>query len=109
MAELAPWTPRSCGHRMVLFSGLALLENVSGMRLEEKLRLGANVGVTEMVRANMTNRDVMKATLGVRQVQISGSTPNSPLISNRRRYHLLGMSNIRRPTPKVLTCVKTIW
>lgn len=54
MAELAPWAPRSCGHRMVLFSGLA---NVSGMRLEEKLRLLANVGVIEMARENEPVRD----------------------------------------------------
>lgn len=80
VAELAPWMPRSCGHRMVLFSGLAFLGNVSGMRLEEKLRLGASVGVTELVRANTTNRDAMKAALGVRRVRISGSTPNFTVI-----------------------------
>ncbi len=42
---------------MILFSGLALLANVSGMRLEEKLRLLGDVGVIEMVRANEPVRE----------------------------------------------------
>ena len=54
VAELAH---RSCGHRLVSFLGLVLLANVSGIRLEEKLRLLANVGVIEMVRENEPVRD----------------------------------------------------
>lgn len=47
-----------------------------------------------------TNRDVIKAVLEVRRVQISGSSPNFTVgfPTEEDRYHLLGMSNTRRPT-----------